>query len=113
MEPNLSAITSIFSQLLKAKSNYGFEIEENPETELQIRHHLKQIAILALGSFVERYLTQDMMDEMDNFFPDHLISRDTLKVIVDLIDDENLNNIYSEDAHGRDALIVVQSMGLI
>jgi hypothetical protein len=113
MEPNLSVITSIFSQLLKAKSNYGFGIEENPETEAQIRNHLKQIAILAFGYFVERYLTQDMMDEMDNFFPDHLISKNTLKVIVDLIDDENLNNIYSEDAHGRDVLIVVQSMGLI
>ena len=113
MEANLLIMETIFPQLFKSKSNYGFGIEENPETEVQIRNHLKQIAILALGSFVERYLIQDMGEEKDYFFPDHLISKDTLKVIVDLIDDEKLNKIYSEDAHGRDVLIIVQGMGLI
>jgi hypothetical protein len=113
MESNLFIMETVFPKLYKSKSHYGFEIENNPETEAQIRNHLKQIAILALGSFVERYLIQDMGEEMDYFFPDHLISKDTLKVIVDLIDDEKLNKIYSEDAHGRDVLIDVKDLGLI
>jgi hypothetical protein len=112
MESNLIIMETIFPQLFKSKSNYGFGIEENPETEAQIRNHLKQIAILALGSFVERYLIQDMGEEMDYFFPDHLISKDTLKVIVDLIDDEKLKKIYSENFHERDVFSIIKSMFL-
>jgi hypothetical protein len=113
MEPNLSIIEFIFPQLFKSKSNYGFGIEENPETEAQIRNYLKQIAILALGSFVENYLTQSMIEETDYFYPDNLISSNSLKVIVDLIDDERLTRIYYENKDKRDVLIDIQNMGLI